>query len=140
MTRQFKERIKKAMRKLTWSWKPYRTTKDNAKVDKATFECIKCKKYCYVGKSDASYVKLQEKHKDKVVEMGTIYIDHVDPVECTDGLWISWDNYIDRLFCEEANLQPLCGACHKVKTDIENEIRRKNVSIIKNANKKRPKV
>jgi 5-methylcytosine-specific restriction endonuclease McrA len=133
MTRQFKERIKKALRKLTWSWKPYKITKDEAKVDKATFECLKCKKYCYVGKSVASYDKLKEKYPDKVVEMGTIYIDHINPVEGTDGIWVSWDTYIERLFCEKSNLQPLCGNCHKIKTDIENSLRRENVSIIKNA-------
>ena len=37
---------------------------------------------------------------------------------------MSWDRYIERLFCDVSNLDCLCKGCHKQKTQAENKIRR----------------
>lgn len=54
-------------------------------------------------------------------------IDHKDPVipigETIDDQ--SWDKIIDRLWCDERNLQALCKPCHKLKSKQENVERRK---------------
>ena len=55
-----------------------------------------------------------------------IHIDHIDPVvpigtAITD---MTWDQYIERLFCDPKNLQALCTDCHNVKTQEENRERR----------------
>lgn len=41
-----------------------------------------------------------------------IQIDHIEPI----GYDKSWDEFIDRLYCERENLQALCTTCHKAKT------------------------
>ena len=45
-----------------------------------------------------------------------VQVDHIKPVGKCD----SWDEYIERLFCEGLNLQVLCLVCHKKKTKKEN--------------------
>jgi 5-methylcytosine-specific restriction endonuclease McrA len=48
-----------------------------------------------------------------------VEVDHKEPVVASTG-FVSWDVYIDRLFCEKENLQVLCKPCHKAKTKEEN--------------------
>ena len=43
-------------------------------------------------------------------------VDHVQPVVNPLTGFESWDVFIDRLFCEQDNLQAICKACHKIKT------------------------
>jgi hypothetical protein len=40
--------------------------------------------------------------------------------------FLSWDIFIERLFCGIENLQILCSECHKVKTKKETLERKKN--------------
>lgn len=44
-----------------------------------------------------------------------IQVDHIEPI----GKSLSWDEYIEKLFCEAINLQVLCLKCHKIKTKKE---------------------
>jgi 5-methylcytosine-specific restriction endonuclease McrA len=55
---------------------------------------------------------------------GDVQVDHIHPVVDPSVGFISWDVYIDRMFCELPDLQVLCKPCHKVKTD-EEKIKRK---------------
>ena len=50
-------------------------------------------------------------------------VDHIEPVVDPKEGFISWDVFIDRLFCERANLQAVCKPCHKVKTQKEKKKR-----------------
>jgi 5-methylcytosine-specific restriction endonuclease McrA len=43
-----------------------------------------------------------------------ITVDHIKEI----GRTIYFDDFIDKLFCEEANLQVLCTNCHRFKTHI----------------------
>jgi len=52
-----------------------------------------------------------------------VRVDHIDSVVPLSG-FVSWDNVIQRLFCESEGLQVLCVGCHKVKTKEENETRK----------------
>lgn len=50
-----------------------------------------------------------------------LQVDHIIPVGPTPGSKnatpdITWDGFINRLFCDVSNLQALCKPCHKVKT------------------------
>lgn len=45
-----------------------------------------------------------------------VQVDHVSPVVDPTTGFVSWDVYIDRMFCERSNLQVLCTTCHKEKT------------------------
>ncbi len=55
-------------------------------------------------------------------------VDHLVPkIRVTEHFdEMSLDEYIDRVWCKESNLQVLCEACHLSKTKAENKLRRKN--------------
>ena len=57
--------------------------------------------------------------------MSDVEIDHVEAVVDPAKGFISWDVYVDRLFCETNNLQVLCKPCHKEKTAAEKILRKK---------------
>jgi 5-methylcytosine-specific restriction endonuclease McrA len=46
-----------------------------------------------------------------------VQVDHIEPVGSTS----SWDEFIEKLFCEADNLQVLCKGCHKKKSAAERE-------------------
>jgi len=126
MDKKFTNRIKNAIRRLSWSWEPYTKVKNAAKVDKALHECCLCFKYCYGGKSEKNLTILKEKYKLKEVAMEKIYIDHIDPVESVEDGYVDLNTFAERLFCGEENLQPLCKTCHDAKSKEENAKRRTN--------------
>ena len=80
------------------------------KLNKATgrmayhYQCAKCKKHFPTTE---------------------VQVDHTAPVVCTEEGFKGWDVYVERLFCEEDNLQVLCVSCHKKKSLVENKERRK---------------
>ena len=54
-----------------------------------------------------------------------VQVDHIEPVVDPKVGFITWEIFINRLFCEIENLQVLCKADHKVKTDQEKLERKK---------------
>lgn len=54
-----------------------------------------------------------------------IQVDHIKPVVDPKKGFETWDKYIERMFCEEENLQVLCSSCHKSKTNKEKETSKK---------------
>ena len=44
-----------------------------------------------------------------------VQVDHINPI----GFDKTWDEFIDKLFCEKENLQVLCVPCHKKKSKEE---------------------
>lgn len=54
-----------------------------------------------------------------------IQVDHIIPVSSIDG-FKDWNTYIDRLFCSAENLAVCCKNCHYLKSQQENEERKKN--------------
>lgn len=55
-------------------------------------------------------------------------VDHEDPIIPVDSSLeeMSWDQVIDRVWCDERNLKAICKPCHKVKSKEENKERRIN--------------
>lgn len=53
-----------------------------------------------------------------------VFVDHIEPVVNPETGFVSWDEYIERLFVEEDGLQVLCKECHDKKTKEEKERRR----------------
>jgi 5-methylcytosine-specific restriction endonuclease McrA len=78
--------------------------------DKTRALALKRARHCGICK------KLFLKQKDKKA-------DHVLPVRPISG-WDSWDGVVERLFCEIDGYQALCEACHRLKTNNENKMRR----------------
>ena len=69
-----------------------------------------------------------------------IAVDHVEPVIPLDREFSSWDDFVDRLFCDEDNLQVLCSykikdkgkhgdklSCHHQKTQEERKLRKQKL-------------
>ena len=54
-----------------------------------------------------------------------VQVDHIEPVVDPVVGFVSWDVYIDRMFCEVHNLQVLCKKCHTKKTKLEREASKK---------------
>ena len=67
--------------------------------------------------------KCKEEFTSKDVE-----VDHIKPVIDPKKGFVSWDDYINRLFCSAKNLQTLCKVCHLEKTKKEKEIAKKYAS------------
>lgn len=54
-----------------------------------------------------------------------VQADHIQPVVGEEG-FISWDVYIERMFCDKQNFQCLCTSCHSTKTKKERSGRKKS--------------
>jgi hypothetical protein len=63
-----------------------------------------------------------------------VVVDHIEPVVHPEHGFISWDVFIERLFCSKDNLQVLCVGCHKIKSYNESQQRKES-----NGSKKSPK-
>ena len=53
-----------------------------------------------------------------------VAVDHIHPVIDPETGFTSWDDTINRLFCEAEGLQVLCRDCHKRKTADERVLRK----------------
>lgn len=88
----------------------YRTPMRNAalsaaRVERGKYKCAKCK---------------------NIFNKKQVAIDHINTVIPVTG-FTTWEEYINRLFCEDIKLQVLCNngknSCHKLKTKLENKNR-----------------
>ena len=63
----------------------------------------------------------------KMEAKSNIQLDHVEPVIPVDKSFeeMSFDEVINRQWCEENNLKVLCKPCHHEKTRLENKERRR---------------
>lgn len=62
----------------------------------------------------------------KMEAKSNVQVDHVIPLVPIDRSAedMSMDELVDRAWCEESNLKPLCKPCHHTKTGLENKERR----------------
>ena len=56
--------------------------------------------------------------------MPFIQVDHNDPVIPLDREIDSWDEFIERLYCDASNLKRVCSVCHHKKTKHERLVRK----------------
>lgn len=111
---RFRSFVTSALRAASRRWPPkYKALKEafvgrqvNAKTGKLAmhYRCAACQKL-YVA-SD-------------------VQVDHILPVVDPKKGFVSWDDFINRIFCEIENLQVMCKLCHKIKTDQEKLERKK---------------
>lgn len=114
---KFNAFIKGLLRKGTQRWPPKTEALKNARVSKGIYLCNGCKEEVPVTVvKDGKRVRY-------------IAVDHVDPVVDPETGFMSWDEYINRMFCEPENFQVLCSPCHSKKGSEERAIavvRRRN--------------
>lgn len=83
----------------------YKETKTNEKTGRLAkhFECNTCK---------------------QLFPSKDVQVDHIQPIVGPEG-FVSWDVFINRLYCPIDNLQVLCKPCHDEKTQREKPKRKK---------------
>lgn len=96
---RFNSFIKGLLRKGTMRWGPIQQAKKDARVDRGLYLCNGCK----------TVVPLTVDKKKNV------FVDHIEPI----GKFESWDKVVEKMFCEQDNLQVLCKDCHDRKTKEE---------------------
>lgn len=103
---RFRGFVVSALRGAFRRWQPkydtlksaFTTQKTNEKTGRLAkhYRCAKCK---------------------KDFPQSNVQVDHIDPI----GSCATFDEFVERLFCEKENLQVLCKPCHKKKTKKENK-------------------
>ena len=83
--------VKASLRRTWGRSKQRQTALKNAKISYGQYKCARC---------------------NNTFRKKDIQVDHIKPV----GRFISFDKYIERLFCDTNGLQILCFRCHKLKT------------------------
>jgi len=101
--KRFRSALIAVLRKFSRFWAPKENVLKKSKIARGLHQCSLC---------------------SAIVNYKEIKVDHIEPVVPVTG-FTTWDDLINRLFCEEAGLQAICEACHSEKTKKENESRKR---------------
>ncbi len=101
---RFNSFIKGGLRQLTRRWAPISECMKDARVSRGLYECAQCKNHV------PPTVKVGMKRVKNVA------VDHIDPIIDPHKGFTTWDECINRMFCEKENLQVLCKDCHDEKS------------------------
>jgi hypothetical protein len=73
-----------------------------------------CKQIIYTGKRSIEAIQVDY----PTAIAGRMDVDHIEPVVAVEdsGKAKDWNKIIDRMFCEESNVQSICWLCHKSKS------------------------
>jgi hypothetical protein len=128
MEKKFRGKIINALRRLSFTYPPRNKVKNGQKVGPATFECEHCNIWIYDGKKDIDkQLEILDCKPPNGLIKDKTNLDHKDsviPLESfSRGSW-DWDEFINRLFCEEEGFQLLCSSCHDIKTKLEDGMRK----------------
>jgi hypothetical protein len=104
---RFNSFIKSALRQASNRWGPKASIKKKARVERGMYRCEGYKRSPHVVP-----VSLGSGAGRK----NNVYVDHIRPIIDPELGFMSWDDVINRMFCEEEGLQVLCKACHDAKT------------------------
>jgi 5-methylcytosine-specific restriction endonuclease McrA len=99
--------IKSLLRSGTRRWAPIADVKKDARVSRGEYKCAGC------GEVGPATIKIDGKRVNNAV------VDHIHPIIDPEVGFVSWDETIERMFCEEDNLQVLCYTCHTEKSNNE---------------------
>lgn len=98
-----------ALRRVSFTWKGRADAIKAARVGRGLYQCNLCK---------------------AIVKNKEFRVDHCYPVVDPEKGFTTWDDYIDRMFCESSKFQIICQACHDVKT-AEEQAKRKEIKAAK---------
>jgi len=119
---RFNSFIKSALRNASMKWPPKNEAKKRARVERGVYMCAG-----YGRPPHKVPASLPPKPGNKR-RINNAVVDHINPVIDPHKGFTSWDEVIDRMFCEADGLQVLCHECHKAKTADEKEISKKRKS------------
>ena len=91
------------LRRISYTWPPRQEAIKNGRVSRGKYRCSSCGGENF-GPKD-------------------IQLDHTIPVIDPHTGFTTWDDYIERLFCEVEGFSIMCIECHKYKTHRENLVR-----------------
>ena len=94
--------ITSTLRRASYRWPPRNEALKKARVDRGLYQCAVCQE-CFSQKD--------------------IKIDHIQPVVSLKEGFTTWDDFMERLFCDVEGFQILCDPCHDAKTAIEDTLR-----------------
>lgn len=106
---RFRSFIKGNLRAATMRWNPIHECLKNARVSRGEYLCNGCKE------TVPNTIRVDGKRKKNV------HVDHIIPIIDPAVGWTTYDEMIDRMFCEIENLQVLCDECHTKKTNEEKQ-------------------
>lgn len=107
---EFHRFIKNGLRSLSRKWGPKNEALKRARVRRGFYTCECC------GQEMPASSKVDGRRKKNV------HVDHIDPVINPETGFTTWDEVVDRMFCEVGGLQVLCTECHKDKTNEERAV------------------
>lgn len=110
---RFKSFIKSTLRSATSRWGPKNKCKQLSKVSRGKYRCAEC------GKIGPPTLPPPEGKKRRI---NNAVVDHIDPIIDPVVGFRTWDEVIERMFCELDNLQVLCHKCHTIKTAEERDV------------------
>lgn len=106
---RFNSFIKGNLRRCTMKWGPIGECLKLASTRRGFKMCAGCEQEVPVSvKKDGSRRRVKNVH-----------VDHIKPIIDPAVGFTTWDDCINRMFCELDNLQVLCGDCHDKKTEEE---------------------
>lgn len=106
--------------------------KDNPRLKAFLVNALRRASYRYPGRYNAMKRAKVGRNEYVCESCGTIHgrkdgaMDHVNPVVDPLTGWVDLDVYAERMFVDESGYQRLCNACHDLKTEQENAVRKEN--------------
>lgn len=107
---KYKSFVKNQLRSATRKWPPISQCSKDARVARGMYRCACCQE-------DVPATIKNGRKREK-----NIFVDHIQPIVDPHIGWTTWDDVIERMFCEADNLQLLCKKCHDEKTAEERTI------------------
>lgn len=109
---KFNSFIKNNLRSATRKWAPIQKCRKRAHVGHGEYKCEGC----------GQVVPPTVFDEDKRKRVSNIFVDHIVAIIDPQVGFTTWDETIERMFCDSSNLQLLCGKCHRAKSNEEIEI------------------
>ena len=106
----FNSFIKNQLRGASRKWAPNNDCLTAARVARGLYKCAGCEE---IVPNTLKKGRKREKN---------VYVDHILPIIDPAVGFTTWDECVERMFCEVDNLQVLCKTCHDVKTKEERDI------------------
>jgi hypothetical protein len=94
--------VKGILRRASFHWKARDEALKRSRVDRGKYKCEMC---------------------EGIFPRQDVELDHIYPVIDPQKGFTTFDEYIERLFCDIDGFQVICEPCHDAKTLIEDQLR-----------------